>query len=141
MPRSSSRSSDRSGDHAASRDEVKLCPTCGRWFSWRAKWARSWSEVKYCSDRCRRGVGSADLAAEQAILQLVTARGTGSACPSEVARLLASRDGREESWREQMPTVQDAARRLAARGEIVVTQRDRPVDAATARGPVRLRRR
>lgn len=97
--------------------------------------------MKYCSDRCRRGVGSAGLAAEQAILELVRARGTGSACPSEVARRLAAGGGREDSWREQMPTVQDAARRLAARGEILVTQQDRPVDAATARGPIRLRRR
>lgn len=32
---------------------TKDCATCGRPFSWRKKWARSWDEVKYCSDRCR----------------------------------------------------------------------------------------
>ncbi|MBI1391401.1 MAG: DUF2256 domain-containing protein [Alphaproteobacteria bacterium] len=33
----------------------KTCLACGRPFSWRRKWARNWDEVKYCSDRCRRG--------------------------------------------------------------------------------------
>ncbi|WP_414692004.1 DUF2256 domain-containing protein [Paraburkholderia fungorum] len=23
--------------------------------SWRRRWARNWSDVKYCSDACRRG--------------------------------------------------------------------------------------
>ncbi|MDY6781176.1 MAG: DUF2256 domain-containing protein [Cyanobacteriota bacterium] len=32
----------------------KICPTCGRPFVWRKKWANCWDEVKYCSDRCRR---------------------------------------------------------------------------------------
>ncbi|MBS2019535.1 MAG: DUF3253 domain-containing protein [Deltaproteobacteria bacterium] len=33
-----------------------------------------------------------------------------------------------------------AARRLVARGEIVITQRGVPVDPSTARGPIRLRK-
>jgi hypothetical protein len=37
----------------------KACLTCGRPFAWRKKWARVWNEVKYCSDRCRTGKGSA----------------------------------------------------------------------------------
>lgn len=32
---------------------AKLCATCGRPFAWRRKWAREWSAVRYCSDRCR----------------------------------------------------------------------------------------
>ncbi|HAN45850.1 MAG TPA: DUF2256 domain-containing protein [Cyanobacteria bacterium UBA8156] len=32
----------------------KICPVCGRPFTWRKKWADCWEEVKYCSDRCRR---------------------------------------------------------------------------------------
>ncbi|SIQ59588.1 hypothetical protein SAMN05880582_102243 [Rhizobium sp. RU20A] len=32
----------------------KICPTCGRPFSWRRKWARNWETVLYCSERCRR---------------------------------------------------------------------------------------
>ncbi|MEL7595194.1 DUF2256 domain-containing protein [Aeromonas veronii] len=31
----------------------KICPVCKRPFSWRRKWARSWEEVRYCSERCR----------------------------------------------------------------------------------------
>ncbi|WP_137168930.1 DUF2256 domain-containing protein [Marinomonas sp. FW-1] len=32
----------------------KICPICQRPFSWRKKWQRDWSEVKYCSERCKR---------------------------------------------------------------------------------------
>jgi len=32
----------------------KICPTCGRLFQWRKKWAGVWQQVKYCSDACRR---------------------------------------------------------------------------------------
>ncbi|MBM3178356.1 MAG: DUF2256 domain-containing protein [Bacteroidetes bacterium] len=31
----------------------KICVVCGRPFSWRKKWEKVWSEVRYCSDRCR----------------------------------------------------------------------------------------
>lgn len=33
----------------------KTCPVCERPFTWRKKWARDWENVRYCSDRCRRG--------------------------------------------------------------------------------------
>jgi hypothetical protein len=33
----------------------KRCARCGLPFVWRKKWARSWNEVRYCSERCRRG--------------------------------------------------------------------------------------
>ena len=32
----------------------KQCKHCGLNFTWRKKWERSWAEVKYCSERCRR---------------------------------------------------------------------------------------
>lgn len=31
----------------------KICAACGLPFSWRKKWARTWDEIRYCSDRCR----------------------------------------------------------------------------------------
>ena len=31
----------------------KTCMECSRPFTWRRKWARVWTEVKYCSERCR----------------------------------------------------------------------------------------
>ena len=32
----------------------KLCATCGRPMTWRRRWARTWAEVRYCSERCRK---------------------------------------------------------------------------------------
>jgi hypothetical protein len=32
----------------------KPCAVCGRAMSWRRRWAKSWAEVKVCSDACRR---------------------------------------------------------------------------------------
>ncbi|MEM8906494.1 MAG: DUF2256 domain-containing protein [Bacteroidota bacterium] len=32
----------------------KNCVVCGRPFTWRKKWAKVWTEVRYCSERCRR---------------------------------------------------------------------------------------
>ena len=33
---------------------VKICLTCGFYFSWRKKWEKTWEEVKYCGEYCRR---------------------------------------------------------------------------------------
>jgi len=33
----------------------KTCLTCGFPFTWRKKWAKDWDNVRYCSERCRRG--------------------------------------------------------------------------------------
>ena len=38
----------------------ETCETCGLPFTWRKKWERDWDNVRYCSDRCRRGMGKAD---------------------------------------------------------------------------------
>jgi hypothetical protein len=74
---------------------------------------------------------------EAEILRLVDERGEGkTVCPSEVARALAA-DG---DFRPLMPDVRESAAALAERGEIVVTQKGEPVDARTARGPIRLGR-
>ncbi len=32
---------------------VKVCVTCGRPFTWRKKWAKTWADVRYCSTACR----------------------------------------------------------------------------------------
>jgi len=36
----------------------KTCVVCQRPFAWRKKWAKTWEQVRYCSERCRRGKGS-----------------------------------------------------------------------------------
>ncbi|MES2862138.1 MAG: DUF2256 domain-containing protein [Pseudomonadota bacterium] len=33
---------------------AKDCVACRRPIVWRAKWARDWDQVKFCSERCRR---------------------------------------------------------------------------------------
>jgi hypothetical protein len=72
---------------------------------------------------------------EDRIVELVAARGPDKTiCPSEVARSLVG----DDSFRPLMPHVREAAAELAGRGELAVTQRGEPVDARTARGPIRL---
>ncbi|MDA9623320.1 DUF2256 domain-containing protein [Rhodobiaceae bacterium] len=34
--------------------DTKICPICKKSFSWRKKWNSSWTNVLYCSERCRR---------------------------------------------------------------------------------------
>ena len=38
---------------------TKLCPVCGRPFTWRKKWERDWENVRFCSDRCRQAKAKA----------------------------------------------------------------------------------
>lgn len=104
---------------------------------WRKAWARTWDEVRYCSDACRRRkVAPVDTALEAAILELLAARAAGATiCPSEAARVVGGDD-----WRPLMEPARAAARRLQARGEVVITQQGRPVDPSRARGPIRIRR-
>ena len=78
-----------------------------------------------------------DRALEEAIGRLLDQRRPEvSICPSEAARAVDP-----EGWRDLMPAARAAAGRLAAAGEAEVTQRGEVVDVATARGPVRVRRR
>ncbi|WP_239456357.1 DUF3253 domain-containing protein [Nocardioides solisilvae] len=75
---------------------------------------------------------------EAAVLRLLAQRAPGATiCPSEVARDV----GPAEGWRELMGPVREAAGRLVERGEVEVTQGGEVVDVATARGPVRIRRK
>ena len=75
-------------------------------------------------------------ALERAIGALLDARAPGaSICPSEAARAVDP-----EGWRELMPAAREAAGRMAATGDVEVTQRGEVVDVGTARGPVRIRR-
>lgn len=73
---------------------------------------------------------------ERAIIDLLAERGSGSICPSEVARSVGTADG----WRSLMPDVRAAASRLAVNGEVEITQGGRPVDLAQVKGPVRIRK-
>jgi hypothetical protein len=93
--------------------------------------------VRHCSAACRRGLGAVDRRLEGAIEALLADRPAGATiCPSEAARAVAP-----DEWRPLMERTRAAARRLAAAGRLDVTQGGRVVDAAAARGPIRLRRR
>jgi hypothetical protein len=105
--------------------------------AWRKKWERSWDEVRYCSDACRRrGVGQVDRELDAAILSLLSERSpSATICPSEAARAVGGDD-----WRPLMEPARAAARRLQAAGHVVITQGGRPVDPSRAKGPIRIRR-
>ncbi|MDY0911948.1 DUF3253 domain-containing protein [Rathayibacter sp. VKM Ac-2804] len=123
---------------SSTRPENKTCASCGREIEWRAKWARDWENVRYCSDACRRrGVGPEEQRLEEEIRTVLLARAASStACPSEVARRVGG-----EEWRPLMEPVRRAARRLVDRGEIDIVQGGQIVDPSRAKGPIRLRRR
>jgi hypothetical protein len=75
---------------------------------------------------------------EARILALLADRPAGATiCPSEVARAVAG-EVAVGDWRELMSPVRSAARRLVARGRLVVTQRGRRVDASEAGGAIRM---
>lgn len=125
----------------------KPCAVCGRTMTWRKAWAKNWDEVKYCSDACRaragalKKPGSDDRRLEETILRLLDERGAGKTiCPSEAARAVAGSDERS-AWEPLMEPARMAARRLVAEGKIDITQQGHVVDASTAKGPIRLRRR
>ena len=115
----------------------KVCERCGRAMQWRAKCARNWNEVKYCSDACRKQrLTAVDTALEDAILQLLNARARdASICPSEAARAVGG-----ESWQSLMEPARKAARRLVAQEKVQITQGGKVVDPSRAKGPIRIRR-
>lgn len=125
----------------ASRDTTpadRWCGSCGRRITWRKAWAQVWDEVRWCSDACRqRKVRDVDTDLEQAVLQLLEHRSHGATiCPSEAARAVGGDD-----WRSLMEPARCAARRLVVSGEVDIVQQGRVVDASTAKGPIRVRRR
>ncbi len=128
-------------DRGGAQHEPKICVRCGRTIEWRKKWARNWSDVRYCSDACRRSkLEDTDRALEASILDLLSQRaGDATICPSEAARAVGGAD--EATWRPLMEPARRAARRLVALGEIEITQRGAVVDPSTAKGPIRLRTR
>ena len=82
-------------------------------------------------------MSTVDSRLQQAILELLAQRRPGATiCPSDAARAVAPED-----WRPLMDPARAAAQRLVDAGEVEVTQGGEVVDLASARGPVRIRRR
>lgn len=119
---------------------TKPCITCGRAITWRKKWERSWDQVKYCSDACRRTKPSdLDEALELAILTLLKSRVAHSGrattiCPSEAARAVSP-----DNWNPLMDRTRNAARRLVAKGLVEIAQGGRAVEPSRAKGPIRIK--
>ena len=61
-----------------------------------------------------------------------------SICPSQAAKKLAGDDD-ERGWRTLMEPTRRAARRLAHRCRICITQGGKEVDPSTFKGPIRLK--
>jgi hypothetical protein len=116
----------------------KACDACGRRIQWRAKWARDWPSVRYCSEACRRrGVTESDRMLEAAILALLAARPSGaSILVSDAARAVGAEIGQDLA-----EPARRAARRLVAAGTVEILQRGRVVDGSTAKGPIEARLR
>lgn len=88
------------------------------------------------------GTESIESALSDTILALLAARPSGATiCPSEAARAVyASGDEIDpDGWRDLMEPARGAARRLVARGDVVITQRGVAVDADAATGAIRIR--
>ena len=121
----------------ASTPAPKTCASCGREIQWRKKWEKTWDDVKYCSDACRkRGIRPVDEKLTRTIVELLDARAAAATiCPSEAARAVGGDD-----WRDLMEPARRAARRLVAAGEVEITQRGQVVDPSTAKGPIRIRK-
>lgn len=124
--------------------DERFCGSCGRRIEWRRKWADDWDSVRWCSAACRRRkVRPIDRELEAAIVELLDTRAqSATICPSEAARRVAAQTGADEDgWRELMEPARAAARRLVVAGRVEICQDGRVVDASTARGPIRIRRR
>ncbi len=111
---------------------MKICEVCGREIEFRKKWAKTFDQIKYCSEKCRRNKNKTNY--EQQILDLLQARGADKTiCPSEV--LLEE----QKQNKEIMEAVRSSARLLVSQGLIVFTQKGQVVDPSTAKGPIRLK--
>jgi hypothetical protein len=77
--------------------------------------------------------------AEQAILQLLLAKGAEkSISPSDAARALANHPS-GDAWRQSLAPIRQAALRLARSGQIEILRKGKPVALADAHGVIRLR--
>ena len=111
---------------------TKICTSCGRTIEYRKKWEKSWSDVKYCSDECRRNKNKFDF--RESILNLLKLRAaTSTICPSEVLH------PEEKKNAILMEHVRRSARLLAGDGLIEITQSGKAVDPTNFKGPIRLR--
>lgn len=110
------------------------CFSCGRPFELNHRRGGDGNLVKYCSKGCRSKKLEKNTELEDALLSMIKERSPKSICPSDFARSYFD----EDRWKDQMETVRCAARRLAQKEEIVVTQKGMEVGSLNFKGPIRL---
>lgn len=137
----------------------KFCKICGREISYRAKFARNWDAIQYCSNSCRTTkLTGDDLAFESTILEMLKERRAPKAlltCEDVENRLQVEKDEqpkegtaaspetidaqvlgmRKAAWRERC---RRAARRLHNEKRIVILQDGKPVNPSFAKGTMQL---
>lgn len=113
-------------------DTTKICQLCGRVIEPRKKWKNNWDEIKFCSEKCRKNKNTFNY--ENQIMNLLKARGFDKTiCPSEVLPNELKKN------KEVMEQVRQSARKLVAKGDILITQGGHAVDPSTAKGAIRLK--
>jgi hypothetical protein len=114
------------------KNDTKICTSCGRIIEYRKKWEKNWTEIKYCSDECRRNKNKFDY--REAILNLLRERGPlKTITPSEVLPEKFQQD------KNMLEHVRRSARLLANENKIELIQNGKVVDPTSFKGPVSLR--
>lgn len=72
---------------------------------------------------------------EKKTLSMAKERGVEkSTCPSEIARTLFPDD-----WRKHMKDVRNVAVEMHKSGQVVITQKGKPIDVDNIKGPIRIK--
>ena len=117
---------------SAKQAESKRCASCGRSFEYQKRWAATWSNVRYCSKRCRQEkLEKRDKSLEEAILAALSNQPKGTAVDMQKLAETNQQIPLERSRR--------AVHRLAAAGKLEVLQKGRVVDPSRAKGATQLR--
>lgn len=118
----------------------KLCQTCGRQISPRAKWAKNWEEIRYCSDSCRHHRPNAiDLGLESTALSMLRDRSGKTVTCEEVETQFLSERSSEREVTNLRERARRAARRLVMQDRIAIEQKGQIVDPSFAKGVMNLR--
>lgn len=116
--------------------EVGICIVCGRQLARRANWGPSWLVPRYCSEPCsERRLAPLDYRLEEATLQLLGQELEVDALPVAAVAQFVDPVG----WESLLERTQNAARRLAARGELAIDGNDISDSHLWGSGEMRLR--
>lgn len=118
--------------------ESKTCAACGRPFSWRRKWAEHWSEVKFCSRRCR-GLKVRRVDREIETLLLTALRSESSPASIDPAKTIRAQRSDLPDVQSSIERIHRAVRRLAERGDIELILHNRLISPGELRAGVRIR--